>query len=372
MRVLHTVASLDPATGGPARSVPDLAGALQRVGVQCLLRTAVPWKEAWVLPLLEAGVEVLPPGEGWQGAAVDLIHDHGLWLPSNHQVARLAGRRGLARVVSPRGMLEPWALNHRKWKKRLAWHLYQKRDLGSAALLHATADSEAEQFRRLGLRGQIVTLPNGVDLPPAGAGGPPVQDDAVRTVLFLSRIHPKKGLPMLLQAWSRLRPEGWRLRIAGPDEGGHRAELERLADELKLRGSVSLEGALEGAEKEEAFRECGLVVLPTFSENFGIVVAEALARGLPVITTTGAPWQGLLTRRCGWWVAPEVAALEGALREACARDPQALREMGQRGVRWMAEDFSWQGIARRMAAAYEGIVSGRGPAMMARPPETRT
>lgn len=359
MKVIHTVASLKMETGGPARSVPGLAGALARAGAEVSL-TANERPDEFRAP---EGVAFLTGGTAspsLRNAAAEMIHDHGLWLPSNYQVARLADATKTTRVVSPRGMLEPWALNHRKWKKRLAWWLYQKRCLKSAAALHATSTAEAEQFRRLGLTMPIVVLPNGVDLPTVSAAPQPGTPATRRTALFLSRIHPKKGLPLLLDAWARVTPQDWDLHIVGPDENGHLDKLQRQAKQLGLDSNgVRFSGPLDGAEKAAAFREASLFVLPTHSENFGIAVAEALAHGLPVITTHGAPWQPLETERCGWWVAVDRDSIARALYDATRRPESELREMGGRGKEMVATRYSWDGIAREMLACYQWLL-GRG------------
>ena len=132
-----------------------------------------------------------------------------------------------------------------------------------------------------------------------------------KRALFLSRVHPKKGLLMLAQAWGELRPERWEMMIVGPDVGGHRAQVESMVDQLGIRNDWTFHDSLYGEQKEQAFLGSDLFVLPTFSENFGIAVAEALAYGLPVVTTRGAPWSGLQDRRCGWWVEP---TLDGVRR----------------------------------------------------------
>ncbi|QJE94293.1 glycosyltransferase [Luteolibacter luteus] len=360
MKVIHTVSSLKMETGGPARSVPGLAGALARAGAEVSL-TANERPDSFRAPegvaFLSGGTE-LP---SLQAAAAEMIHDHGLWLPSNYKVAQLASAMKTPRVVSPRGMLEPWALEHRKWKKRLAWWLYQKRCLKSAAALHATSDAEAEQFRRLGLKMPVIVLPNGVDLPEIpDEVAEAAPHSSRRTALFLSRIHPKKGLPLLLDAWARVKPQDWDLHIVGPDEGGHLADLQKQAKQLGLGSDlVRFSGPLDGAEKAAAFREASLFVLPTYSENFGIAAAEALAHGLPVITTHGAPWQVLETERCGWWVPVEGDAIAKALLDASARPEAELREMGRRGKEMVAARYSWDGIAREMLACYQWLL-GRG------------
>jgi glycosyltransferase involved in cell wall biosynthesis len=175
--------------------------------------------------------------------------------------------------------------------------------------------------------------------------------------LFVGRLHPVKGLPLLIQAWSQVRPPGWRMRVVGPDEGGHRSELEAMVRVAGLEEVWYFDGPLDGPAKWAAFRAAELFILPSHTENFGIAVAEALACEVPVITTRGAPWEGLLEQRCGWWTEVGVDAIAGALSEACATESAVLREMGQRGRAWVERDFAWAGIAGQMRATYEGILT---------------
>jgi glycosyltransferase involved in cell wall biosynthesis len=288
----------------------------------------------------------------------DVIHDNGIWLPHNHRLAELAIRRAIPRLVSTHGMLEPWALNHKRWKKGFAWWLYQRRDLKRARCHHTTAKTEAGQLERLGLGVPICVIPNGVDVP---AEFPPVGKHenrcGRRTALFLGRIHPKKGLPMLIEAWTRVRPEGWRLQIAGPDEAGHRVEVENAVFAAGLSEIVSFVGPVAGEKKKSAFFSADLFVLPTHSENFGIVVAEALAHGLPVVTTTGAPWSRLPELGCGWWVDVSVDEIAAGLRQATSCDTETLRAMGARGREWVRAEFGWERIAKEFMATYEGLLS---------------
>lgn len=351
MIAIHAVDSLEASAGGPSRTIPGLCRGLRGTGVETRIlvrhQPQRPSPEAAALPT--AGIRIDAATElPRQGA--DLLHLHGLWSPWLHHLAVEARRRRIPVVVSPRGMLEPWALAHHPWQKRLAWALFQGRDLRQADLLHATAGSEAAQFARLGLSGPVVIAPNGVDAPewsdPAGSRGP------TRIAVFLSRLHPKKGLPLLLRAWAALRPDGWSLRIAGGDEDGHRAEVEALIAELGLSGCCSLIGEIDGQAKWDLLRSADLFILPTSSENFGVVVAEALAAGLPVLTTTGAPWSCLPEQGCGWWVAPEPAPFTAAVAEATACSADCLRAMGARGMPFAREHFSWPAAARTMAAAY--------------------
>jgi glycosyltransferase involved in cell wall biosynthesis len=361
VHVFLAATSLLPAYGGPAFSVSGLAEALVRGGVRVTLWAAD--GSALASPLVSPR-DGLGPAAGSAAEAlssagkVDLLHDNGLWLPHNHRLAGLARSRGITRVVSLRGMLEPWAMAHKGLKKRLAFALYQRRDLSRAAVLHATSDEEAANAARLGLGRPIRVVPNGVDLPvtlPPRAGSP----DGRRTALFLGRIYPVKGLPMLVEAWAKVRPEGWHLVIAGPDEAGHRAEVEALVTRHGLGDAVTFPGAIAPGDRAALYAGADLFVLPTHSENFGMAVAEALAHGVPVLTTRGAPWPMLAEKGCGWQVETSIPGLEGGLRAALAKPAQELAGMGAAGRAFMQAAFGWDAVARRMHDLYVAARAGK-------------
>ena len=288
---------------------------------------------------------------------VDVIHDNGIWLPHNHRLAKLAAAKGLPRVVSTRGMLEPWALNHKRWKKRLAWWLYQQRDLRSTALLHATASREAGHLGNLSIGRAIMMVPNGVDL--HSIAPLRVAESGVRTALFVGRIYPVKGLPLLVEAWAKVRPAGWKMKIVGPDEAGHLAEVERLIRQAGMEADFEIAGPLSGSALEQAYQNADLCILPSYTENFGMVVGEALAQGLPVITTQGTPWELLETERCGWWVPVSVDGIAAALEDATRKTSEELIAMGERGRAVVAERFAWDRIARQFVECYEWVL-GKG------------
>ena len=288
----------------------------------------------------------------------DVLHDNGIWLPHNHRLAMFGKRQSIPRVVSTRGMLEPWAVAHKSVKKRIAWWLYQRQDLERAACLHTTADKEADNLRRLNLGVPLYVIPNGVDAPIAE----PRRDDPCtggagacngKVALFLGRIYPVKGLPMLVEAWARVRPAGWRLHIAGPDEAGHQAEVAKAVATAGLSDVVFFRGAQEGDAKEAELLSADLFILPTHSESFGMAIAEALAHGLPVLTTTAAPWPMLSQRGCGWSVAPTTGGIAEGLRQATSLDSATLRAMGRRGREFVAAEFAWKRIAGQYLDMYE-------------------
>jgi glycosyltransferase involved in cell wall biosynthesis len=279
-----------------------------------------------------------------------VLHDNGVWLPCNHAVARLARRTGRPLLVSPRGMLLAWAKRSKASKKALAWSLYQHRDLESASVFHATSITEATAIRDLGLRQPIAVVPNAVQPPPLAPGRKPATSP--RLVLFLSRLTRKKGLEGLLRVWATVRPQGWKLVVAGPDEGGYGAQLLMQWQPQKLGSEVEFLGPVWGGEKWRLFREASIFVLPSLSENFGIVVAEALASEVPVITTKATPWRAIEENRCGWWVDAGDEALAAALSDGMALSDAERAQMGERGRALVAREYAPDSVARRMMDVY--------------------
>ena len=370
MTVLQTVNSLDASAGGPSRTVSSTARALAEVGVDVHLVTSVgpTGEEALFPPADVVHVSTVPATPLWahitgfyrqvrdciREHGVQLVQDNGVWLLSNWATFRAARAEGVPYVLAPKGMLEPWALQHHAWRKNVAWYAYQRRILHGAALLSATAAAEATQLRRIGLKAPILVVPNGVSVPKEWKQTP--TGGAKRQALFLSRVHPKKGLLNLIEAWAAVRPDYWRMVIAGPYEGNHRAAVESAAVAHGIGDIVSFTGRVPDKEKWALYRASDLFVLPTFSENFGVVVAEALASGIPVITTTGAPWASLRTHDCGWWIEIGVEPLQQALRDATAISDERRLEMGRQGRALVQQRFTWPAIAETIAGAYQWLL----------------
>lgn len=363
LKVFLAGASLAAAYGGPAYSVSRLAEALADKGLSVGLWAAdgtvaeAPIEETrGVVRLTGSARDAIDTLGG-----ADVIHDSGLWLRHNHALAREARERGIPRVVSVRGMLEPWAFRHKWLKKRIAWTIYQKRDLLGAALLHATTVVEEGNLSRLVPDVPVAVIPNGVDVPPLEDIRPRA-GSAVRNALFLGRLYPVKGLPMLVEAWSQVHPRSWKLTIAGPDEAGHRKQLEQQISASGLSGVISFAGQVSGREKTSLLAAADLFILPTHSESFGMAIAEALAHGVPVLTTLAAPWPEIEQVGCGWRSEPTPERLADALRVATSATTRDLEEMGMRGRALVSSRYRWDAVATAMLEAYErcGAVRPRG------------
>jgi glycosyltransferase involved in cell wall biosynthesis len=300
---------------------------------------------------------------GLRKTTTDLLHNHGVWMMPNIYAGIAAREAQLPLVFAPRGMFSEWAMASSWGRKSIAWWcLGQRRAVAAATCFHATSESEAQDIRRLGLTQPIAVVPNGIDIPEIEDDERAKDSDGRLRLLFLSRIHPKKGLFTLLRAWQQLEhryPE-WDLILAGPDDGGHLKEVQAMVKELALR-RVAFPGPVYGNAKQTLYRNANLFILPTHSENFGVAVAEALSYSLPVITTTGAPWGELEDRQCGWWIKLSEANLASVLQDAMALPENNRRGMGRRGRLWMQEKFCWPQIAKSMKGLYEWILGGGSP-----------
>lgn len=382
LKLLHTVSGIWTSTGGPAESVPRLCASLARAGAEITIATLRGPLSAATLEAAADGVRIetyshihsvsLSIFNGIRALSqeVDLIHGHGLWLPTNWATGAAARKTGKPFVLSPKGTLNPAALRHSRAKKKLAAALSDHRDLKSAHCLQASSETEYRAIRSYGLGNPVAVIPHGIvtdvfdRLPDPTAfrlklAIPPEK----RILLFVSRLSWEKGLEDLAKAWGNVAGEftDWVLMIVGAGDRAYVAKLRALFRDQPGADRVAWTGMLMGDEKLAAYAAAALFILPSYTENFSLVVAEALASRLPVITTRGTPWAELEARQCGWWVPTGAAGLTTALREALQLPESRRIEMGSNGRALISERYSWGRIATEMLAVYAWLLGG-GPA----------
>lgn len=338
---LHAVPDLRPAAGGIAATLPPLCSALRDEGVEShvvvlaqdeLVPAQVPLtvlaeRSPWALKrrlhseVLHFHDTARRSGRGF------VCHSHGIWSLLNHGLVAAANTVHAPLVISLHGMLLPWARGHKAWRKAIAWRLYQARDFSGSAIVHVTSEAEQREAEIAGVLGPFAVIPFGTNLPTHGGT---VSDEVEfaqrstrepRTLLFLGRVHPIKNIDSLVKAFALARLSNWRLRIVGPDEVGYHDKLKQLARVEGVADRVSIEGPMFGAEKSRLLAQSDLLVLPSHSENFGSVVAEALAHGTPAIASVGTPWSALKCQGCGWWSEPDPISLAEAIRAAANLPP---------------------------------------------------
>jgi glycosyltransferase involved in cell wall biosynthesis len=299
---------------------------------------------------------------------VSVVHQHALWTGLSRVTATFSKKHKIPTVISPHGSLEKWALNKSWWKKQLALAFYERNNLRKASCLHACSEQEIAGFRDFGLTHPVAVIPNGI-----GAGWLDSSGDAAafralynlpqdkRIMLFLSRITPVKGLPMLIHALNAVRHDfnDWLLVIAGADEFNHKAEVLEIINNYRLEKNVLFTGLLLGQDKRNAFAAADLFVLPTKREAAPVVVLEALGAGIPVLTTKGAPWENLISQNCGWWADVTSEAIAEDLKDALCCSPEKLRSMGKKGKDLVASKYTWTKSAQMTLELYAWLLGNK-------------
>ena len=366
-KILNVVSSIDISTGGPARSITSLLQELSKDGLEVHLMAGNSSNPIIAELSDDFGrVHLLNTNliGGFKNYAKALehikpsiIHIHGVWQLPCHQLAKWARTNDVPYIISPRGMLEPWSLNQSRLKKKLALLLYQKNDLKHAAVVHTTSEMESKNFQKLSLNKSTVVIPNGISLSQYSTKrikAPQLK----RKLLFLSRIHEKKGIEILISAWQRIPAKykrEWQVKIVGEGDPNYLKSLIALVHTLNLSDEIQFIGPKYGPEKIDEYQNADLFVLPTHSENFGMVIAEALASGLPVITTKGTPWGEIITHNCGWWIDVGINELTSALEDALVKPQTALYQLGENGIDLIYKKYSLQRVSSEMKKLYFDI-----------------
>ncbi len=358
MKVIHFVAAIDRSLGGVSIYMQLLAKELGKLvdlhvvthgssNPVKIENATVHYVDSSLLGGMKRGFMAL-----LDGIRPDVVHVNGCWMPQCALAQRWAQHMGCKVVLTPHGMLEPWIIKRHYYTRKLpALWLYQKKALREAEALVATAESEKGNILKLGYNPNVCVIANGIDV---DAVKMRTSWKRTRRIVFLSRVHVKKGIEMLIEAVAKLGNElkTYEVIVAGEGEAGY---VEALKDKVAAAGTgdmVRFVGGVYGEDKWNLLRSADVLVLPTFSENFGIVVAEALACGTPVITTKGAPWRDLVEWDCGWWIERSVGCLADALRVFLTLTDDERERMGRNGRRLVETKYSSRRMADEMFRLY--------------------
>jgi glycosyltransferase involved in cell wall biosynthesis len=370
MKIAQIVASLEARHGGPSRSVRGLSAAFAAAGHQVELLTTAPGGAPAETPAPNFVIHTFP--RQWPARLVpsapmrahlrtvrfDVVHHHGLWLRPLHYAHLAAARSGSPLIVSPRGMMAPWAWSHRRWKKVLAGYFVHPGAVAAVRGWHATSETEAGDIRRLGFRQPVCVAPNGV-APPAAAEVTAAKEFWRRlcpdlagrpAALFYSRFHPMKRVIELIDVWLDQAPPGWLLLLVGIPE---KFSVRALRAYVYRAGGEERVAVFDGTDRPPPYAAAELLLLPSHSENFGLVVAEALSHGLPVLATDTTPWHGLDDRGAGRCVA--WADFGSALVMLLGEGPDGLRARADAARAWAGEEFAWDKSTATLTAFYEGL-----------------
>ena len=364
MRILHYIPSIDRKDGGTSTYMQLLGKSLGLLADVHIMthKTDNP------LRIENCNLHYIPhykPFSGKWEAAVsdiltmvepDIVHINCCWIPDCAAIQRLAQRSGHKVVLSPHGMLEPWIIRRHYLSRKLpALLLYQKAAVRHADHIHSTADSEKENLLKLGYNKNIEVVGLGID-----SDNITIKKSWAKThtILFLSRVHKKKGVDFLIQACSILRKEldGYNVIIAGEGDTEYVAHLKMKIAEESLGDVVKLAGGVYGEEKWSLIQSADFFVLPTYSENFGLAVAESLASGTPVITTDGTPWQDVDSHDCGIWTNIGAQPLAEAMSKMIACTESDLERMGRNGRALIEQKYSANVMAERMMKLYDSVL----------------
>lgn len=370
MKYLHYVQSTEPLEGGGlGRAALELSSAMEATGGSLLVSTgrdccngsgvrlyqrAGPTR-AFFAPALRTEAPALV-------AEAKVVHGHGFYVGTNWLLGRETRRQSKPLVYHPHGMFEPWILSRSRWKKRIAHWLFEDANFKHAGLWRALTGKEAGQIRALGITAPVVVCANGIrletfdDVPRLRAVA--AAGKIKRSLLFLARLHPKKGLDLLLQAWSRI-PKSergdWQIVIAGPDELNHRAEIGKLAGSLGVQDDLVFIGEVSGDSKIRCLAEADAFVLPSRSEGFSVAILEAMACRLPVLATTACNFTELSTEGGGWCVEATVEEIARGLANLFAANDAELQQRGEQARALVERHYTWPEIARAIDDACRSV-----------------
>lgn len=368
MKVLQTIPYFNKASGGPTSCTYQLVKGLIENGLNCDILSFLP-KEDDILAnddfihyLADDRKTPLWFSKNLSNElsininCYDLVHINTIWTWPSHIAVTKAKIAGLPIIISPHGMLYPQALKVSSWKKKIIGNWYVNKDLKTANCIHATSEEEAKYIREYGLTNPIAIIPNCLDI--SKYPQPRTTPNPIRRFGFTGRLNPIKNLDLLLSAWHMLgtQTNNAELVIIGDGEPSYVRYLKNYTEQRQMT-NVTFTGFLSGSTLRDTVRSLDFQILPSKSENFGMVVPEALICGVPVIASKGTPWQSLEERECGWWIESTVDSLAETISNAIALTEDTRLKMGKAGRKLVIEKYSSDAVAQQMKKLYGWILN---------------
>ena len=367
MKILQTISGFGAHSGGTSTCTYDLLTAMHQAGCDVDLMTTATddlmgQGETWIKALDNDCISPYGYSRNMnrylRQTDYDLYHTNGMWMHCNHETCAAARQKGRPYVITPHGMLYPQALARSAWKKKLllAWGGVDK-DLKRAACIHCTCQEEMKHYRALGYENPVAVIPNPVPVP--NFISELKNERSIKRIGFLGRLHPRKNVEALIQAWELLgiSTQDVRLVIMGKGDEEYEALLKKYVKQQNLQ-HVEFAGFVTGREKFERLASLTALCVPSDFENFGMIVTEALSVGTPVIASLGTPWEDLNTRHCGYWVNNDVHTLAETIEKVLALPAKEIAAMGENGKLLVKEKYQDTQVAAMMTQLYHWIIDG--------------
>lgn len=366
LRICQIVPYISNEISGPSYSVPSLCTAITELNYQIILVTLFKENKTtkWPIELVQHKPGLFLSKIGWSNEAnkwfknnikdYEIFHSNGLWMFPNVTPLKLAAKQRKKCVISPRGTVNEVALKYSKIKKFLFYNFFQKKVLKNADLIHVTSEIEYNDVRKFGLNQPVAIVPNGVDIPKIRYK----KHKTIFKLIYLGRIHPKKGLENTIKAWVTVEKffPNWTFEIAGRGEKNYEDKIKKIISDAKLK-SIKYIGPLYGSVKIKFIQTADVLIMPSYNENFGMVAAEALSNNTPVICGKNTPWKGVTVKNCGWHIENDPYTLENTFIKIFKMSKSDLLDKGKKGRLWMKKEYSWQQVAKKMIQSYEWLIS---------------
>lgn len=375
MNIMQVTSSISRSSGGVGLVVKNLAASLQKASCEVTLCCLYDKNTFSDLPEERNFIVIaeLPSKFGLPGSSTilhqrftklipqnNILHCHCLWEACLWSASNIACKNRKPYVVTPHGMLDSWAINNSKWKKKIAGWLFVNKYLKNSACIHALCESEYQSIRAYGLKNPIAVIPSGIDLPEINKEfSPPWQgliNKEKKVMLFIGRIHPKKGLENLIKAWSIVQPEGWILVISGWDQNGHEDQLKKLVKGSGLEKDVLFLGPVFDDKKRACLQNANAFILPSFSEGLPMSVLEAWSYSLPVLMTKECNLPEGFESNAAVEIQPKPDSIAEGMKQYFNLHESVRHQMGKNGLELVKNKFSWPNIASQMVNVYKWIL----------------